>query len=95
MPYLKCVACKIRVSEAGAKTDFTDGACPGCGQPLEPAEQLSELLGYRSPNLHDAASSSPADARVVDLDVGRAGFWPHDGGALAAAVAARARHPSP
>jgi hypothetical protein len=94
VPYLKCVACKIRVSEAGAKTDLTDGTCPGCGQPLEPAEQLSELVGYRSPNLHDAAIPSAVAARVVDLDAGRTGFWPHDGGAFAAAIAARARHPS-
>lgn len=94
MPYLKCVACKIRVSPASAEADLTDGSCPECGQPLEPAEQLAELVGFRTPNLDDPASLPTVDPSVVDLDGGRPGSWPHDDGALAAAIAVRARHPS-
>jgi hypothetical protein len=95
VPYLKCVACKIRVSEAGAKTDLTTGMCPGCGEPLEPAGPLAELVGFRSPNLHDRSVPPPVAARVIELDAGSDGGWPHDRGVFAAAIAARAQYQAP
>jgi hypothetical protein len=82
--YLKCVPCQVRVSRAEAAADFTDGSCPHCGQPLEPVGKPAEVLGYRSPELHD--SSVPA--RVADISGGRAAAdaqlaadrWLDDGG---------------
>lgn len=60
MPYFKCVPCKIRVS-AGAGTALTEGPCPGCGLELEPVVELTEVMGFRSPTLHD----SPIPPRVA------------------------------
>lgn len=88
MPYFKCVPCKIRVSEAGATTDLTDGKCPGCGATLEAAATLTELVGFRSPNLHDRMVPERVAGHVIDLDAGRTDAWLHDGGGFAAAVAA-------
>jgi hypothetical protein len=86
VPYLKCVSCKIRVSGAGAGTDLTDGSCPDCGQSLEPVANLVEVLGFRTPNIHN--SSVPP--RVADISGGRAAAeahldaerWLREGGSL-------------
>ena len=51
MPYVKCVRCRIRVPDAGAGSD--EGLCPNCGKPLEPVAKLAELMGYRTPSLHE------------------------------------------
>jgi hypothetical protein len=46
MPHLKCEACRVRVRRAGEPTGLTD-PCPLCGRPLQPARDLSELVGFR------------------------------------------------
>ncbi len=90
MPYFKCVSCRIRVSVAGAATDLTDGLCPGCSQSLQPVANLTELLGFRSPNLYDSSVPPRIAERVADISGGRAAAeaqldadrWLDEGGAL-------------
>jgi hypothetical protein len=72
VPYLKCEPCKIRVSAAGAETTLTDGSCPACGSALEPVVHLTEVIGFRSPNLLDPSVPSPVAERVADISGGRA-----------------------
>jgi hypothetical protein len=72
VPYFKCVPCKIRVSAAGAGTNLTDGSCPGCGLSLEPVAKLTEVIGFRSPNLFDASVPPGVAERVSDISGGRA-----------------------
>jgi hypothetical protein len=100
VPYFKCVSCRIRVSAAGAATGLTDGSCPGCGQPLQPVAKLTEVMGFRSPNLHDPSIPPRIAERMADISGGRAAAeaqsdadrWLDDGGgppseAIAEAVA--------
>jgi hypothetical protein len=91
VPYFKCVPCKIRVSAAGAHTALTDGSCPSCGSALDPVVDLTDVLGFRSPDLLDT-SAPPRDAeRVADISGGRAvsevqleiDRWLDEGGSLA------------
>jgi hypothetical protein len=90
VPYFKCVSCRIRVSVAGAATDLTDGSCPGCGQSLQPAANLTELMGFRSPNLQDSSVPPRIAERVADISGGRAAAeaqldadrWLDEGGSL-------------
>jgi hypothetical protein len=72
VPYLKCVPCKIRVSRAGVDTALTDGACPACGMVLEPVLNLTEVMGFRSPNLFDDSVPPRVTERVADISGGRA-----------------------
>jgi hypothetical protein len=98
VPYLKCVPCKIRVSAAGAGTALTDGSCPGCGLELEPVAKLTEVLGFRSPNLFDPSVPQPVAAPVSDISGGRAvadaqletDRWLNEGGSLGPALLAEA-----
>ena len=71
MPYFKCAPCKIRVSASGAGTALTDGACPGCGSALEPVADLTEVVGFRSPNLLDPSVPPGVAERVADISGGR------------------------
>ena len=90
MPYVKCVPCRIRVSVAGAATDFTDGSCPGCGLPLQPVAKLTEVMGFRSPNLYDTTVPPRVAERIADISGGRAAAeaqldadrWLDEGGSL-------------
>jgi hypothetical protein len=90
VPYFKCVSCRIRVSTAGAATDLTDGSCPGCGQSLEPVAKLTDVMGFRSPNLHDRSVPPRIAERMADISGGRAALeaqldadrWLDEGGAL-------------
>jgi hypothetical protein len=106
VPYFKCVPCKIRVSAAGADTALTDGSCPGCGSALEPVVKLTDVLGYRSPNLLDPSVPPRIAGRVADISGGRAAAeaqleidrWLDEGGSLrpeppAQAVALDLPHP--
>ena len=43
MPHYKCVTCTTRLVAAGGPP----GSCEGCGTVLEPADGLSEIVGYR------------------------------------------------
>jgi hypothetical protein len=91
VPHFKCVPCKIRVSSAGAGTALTDGSCPGCGLPLEPVVELTEVLGFRSPSLLDSSVPPCVGERVADISGGRAAIeaqreidrWLDEGGGLA------------
>ncbi|MEA2420105.1 MAG: hypothetical protein QOE60_2311, partial [Thermoleophilaceae bacterium] len=91
MPYLKCVPCKIRVSNAGAGTTLTDGTCPACGLALEPVVTLTEVVGFRSSDLFDPSVLPRVAQRVADISGGRAAAeaqletdrWLDEGGTLA------------
>jgi hypothetical protein len=90
VPYFKCVSCRIRVSVAGAATDLTDGSCPGCGKSLQPVAKLTEVMGFRSPNLYDSSVPPRIAERMSDISGGRAAAeaqldadrWLDDGGGL-------------
>jgi hypothetical protein len=71
VPYFKCVPCKIRVSARGACTALTDGACPSCGRALEPVSELTDVVGFRSPNLLDPSVPPRVAERVADISGGR------------------------
>jgi hypothetical protein len=90
VPYFKCVSCRIRVSVAGAATDLTEGSCPGCGRSLEPVAKLTDVIGFRSPNLYDRSVPPRIAERMSDISGGRAAAeaqwdadrWLDEGGAL-------------
>jgi hypothetical protein len=48
MAHSKCLRCRARVWRAGTAAEHLDDLCPGCGGPLEPVVELSELVGLRS-----------------------------------------------
>jgi hypothetical protein len=104
VPYLKCVSCRIRVSAAAAGADPTAASCPGCDQPLEPAASLIEVLGFRTPRIHDHSALPRRPDRVSDISGGReaaqaqhdAERWLDDGGRpLASALAESIALPRP
>ena len=57
MPYFKCVACRIRLDRAGPEAVLFEGLCPICEMALEPADELAELVGFRS---FDLAQGEPS-----------------------------------
>ena len=59
MPYLKCSPCRIRVAVVGPEAGAFPPSCPECCGPLEPAHQLSELIGFRRCEA-DADAARPA-----------------------------------
>jgi hypothetical protein len=71
VPYVKCVPCKIRVSASGAGTALMDGSCPGCGSALEAVTDLTEVIGFRSPNLLDPSVPPAVAERMADISGGR------------------------
>jgi hypothetical protein len=78
------------VSVAGAATDLTDGSCPGCGRSLQPVTKLTDVMGFRSPNLYDRSVPPRIAERMSDISGGRAAAeaqldadrWLDEGGAL-------------
>ena len=56
----KCLTCRARVWREGDPADHLRDLCPGCGGPLEPVSDLSELIGLRSLR---ARPRSPGRAR--------------------------------
>jgi hypothetical protein len=65
MPDFKCVACRIRLrSPVG---DRVPRPCPVCEAPLEPVDELSEVVGFRSLQPHDAEIEERFADRVSDL----------------------------
>jgi hypothetical protein len=71
VPYFKCVPCRVRVSATGADTDLTDGSCPSCGMALEPVVDLTEVVGFHSPNLLDPSMPARVAEPVADISGGR------------------------
>ena len=47
MPHFKCEGCKTRLYSAVAPAGFVGDLCPGCGSPLEPVGELTEILGFQ------------------------------------------------
>ena len=47
MSQLKCDGCRLRLQQdrVGSETALS---CPSCGEPLEPAARLDEIVGYRA-----------------------------------------------
>jgi hypothetical protein len=45
--HAKCLTCRARVWREGDAVDHLGHLCPGCGGPLEPVSDLSELIGFR------------------------------------------------
>jgi hypothetical protein len=98
VPYFKCVPCKIRVSVAGAGMDLAGESCPGCGLALEPVAKLTEVVGFRSPNVFDPALPPRVAEGVTDISGGRAAAqaqldsdrWLNEGGSLAPETLAEA-----
>jgi hypothetical protein len=48
MAHSKCLTCRARVWREGSPADHVRDLCPGCGGPLDPVSDLSELIGFRS-----------------------------------------------
>ena len=48
MAHFKCLRCRARVWCDGPAADHVDDLCPGCGDSLEAAGDLSELVGLRA-----------------------------------------------
>jgi hypothetical protein len=48
MAHSRCVSCRARVWREGDAAEHLRDLCPGCGGPLEPVSDLSELIGLRS-----------------------------------------------
>jgi hypothetical protein len=48
MAHSKCLTCRARVWREGDPADHLRDLCPGCGGPLEPVSNLSELIGFRA-----------------------------------------------
>ena len=48
MAHSKCLTCRARVWREGDAVDHLGDLCPGCGGPLQPVSDLSELVGFRS-----------------------------------------------
>lgn len=55
MPHYKCVACKTRLYSKGSPADLVGDLCPDCGTLLEPVDEVSEVLGFRSIKARDRA----------------------------------------
>ena len=47
MTHFKCLGCRSRVWRDVPAAPHIDDLCPGCGDPLEPVAELSELVGLR------------------------------------------------
>ena len=48
MAHSKCLTCRARIWRDGPAAEHLDDLCPGCGGPLEPVVELSELVGLRA-----------------------------------------------
>jgi hypothetical protein len=44
MAHSQCLSCRARVWREGSSTE---DLCPGCGGPLQPVSDLSQLIGLR------------------------------------------------
>ena len=71
MPYLKCVPCKVRVPATDADAALAEPLCPSCGSALEAVTDLTEVIGFRTPDLLDRAAPGGDPERVTDISGGR------------------------
>jgi hypothetical protein len=96
VPHFKCEACRGRLYGASDLIELVGGLCPDCGGLLEPAGELSELIGFRSIRTRSESDDDRGprqSAPVADLfayrachEQARADFerWSDDGGSLVA-----------
>jgi hypothetical protein len=63
MPHFKCVACRIRLSQAHTPDHAVGDLCPECGLLLEPVGALAEVVGYRSIIARDDEGTQEASTR--------------------------------
>jgi hypothetical protein len=70
MAHRMCVACRIRSQTVGKSDDCVDELCPDCGSLLEPVDELSSIVGFRSINPHGApdAGESGESGDQAQLD---------------------------
>jgi hypothetical protein len=71
VPYLKCVPCRIRLDRASPEVTLFDGLCPMCGTRLKRAQDLTELVGFRSFDLAQGDRSFDPPSGGRDQFVGR------------------------
>ena len=67
MPHYMCVACRTRYQIPGASTDLVGDLCPTCGALLEPARDLSSLVGFRRTSLRETQHDDEAIAAALAL----------------------------
>ena len=48
MPHYKCDRCRTRLYRAAGPADPGGDLCRGCGSPLEPVGDLTEIVGFKS-----------------------------------------------
>ena len=102
MPHFKCVACKTRLHVPAGPSSQVDDPCPGCGVPLEPVGELTEIVGFQA--IEPPAGDTPDTQRRMadrigeliarrrqmdeaDLDAKR---WLDDGGSFSTEAVAQA-----
>jgi hypothetical protein len=66
MTHSKCVTCTARVWREGEAADHLDDLCPGCGGPLAPVADLSELVGFRALRVRPRSRRGDPSQRVAD-----------------------------
>ena len=62
MSQLKCDGCRLRLQHHSIRSGPVSLDCPNCGAPLEPADRLDEIVGYR-------AISGPLGEGLGDYDL--------------------------
>jgi hypothetical protein len=63
MPHRKCVVCRIRMR---VPADRPDEPCPGCGRPLAPVRDLTEIVGFRVGDQHRRDAAVAGHQRIAD-----------------------------
>jgi hypothetical protein len=48
MTHFKCDGCRLRLHHPQTRAELVSLVCPSCGSALEPAHELSEIVGYRA-----------------------------------------------
>jgi hypothetical protein len=48
MSHFKCDGCRLRLHHSQTGTELVSLVCPNCGSALQPARDLSEIVGYRA-----------------------------------------------
>ena len=55
MSHFKCDGCRLRLHHPQTRAELVSLVCPSCGSALEPARELSEILGYRAIDVRPAS----------------------------------------